>query len=384
MCRLRRLSDRARRADAHRPRRQEGQRLGVQGSNKISDRLCGAAGRLTGRRAKPIAPGTDPRDARRLVRPDERARSLVRDQRQATDRRDRCCCSQSDDEASDRAGDGAPATRRAHPSGQLRPCQPAASADPLSAYGERRRSTSSSAAASPTAPATASRSTARLRSMQRAKSRICPTMRRSRPIPTASRTCSGCAPSGPIPTASLLGPLKATHFGVGDVEGFDSQPDRLGRRRPRRRGHQPAADRAHGIRPHPGRRRSSDRMGGRALSQRRAARLCQVRLVAALCVRRCAASLWRKPGPRGPLWAAGPGPRARRADQRRPGQRAQGQDLVLGRRQPARPRPHHAGKAPRRPDLRKAQAALSIEHGLDDRTSRRLAGAGDARSTTSA
>ena len=57
--------------------------------------------------------------------------------------------------------------------------------------------------------------------MPRAKSRTCPTTRRSRPPRPADPTCFACGLFAPIPTRNLLGPLKATHFGVGDVEGFD-------------------------------------------------------------------------------------------------------------------------------------------------------------------
>ena len=75
MCRLRRLFDRARRADAHRPRREEGERLGVQG-NATGSASTMAALQVTLRREEDRGDraGHDPRDARRLVRPDRRAR----------------------------------------------------------------------------------------------------------------------------------------------------------------------------------------------------------------------------------------------------------------------------------------------------------------------
>ena len=73
------------------------------------------------------------------------------------------------------------------------------------------------------------------------------------------------------PDGGLLGPLKATHFGFGDVEGLRQPPDRFGRERPRRRRHQPAAVDPGGVRPHPVRRRSADRLGSGNLPQRRTA-----------------------------------------------------------------------------------------------------------------
>ena len=63
------------------------------------------------------------------------------------------------------------------------------------------------------------------------------------------------------PDGHLLGPAHATHFGVGDVEGFDSKLERLVGVRPRGRDHQPAAERADGVRPFALRRRSAARAG---------------------------------------------------------------------------------------------------------------------------
>ena len=71
MCRLRRLSDRARRADAHRPHRQESERLGVSREQQDHDRPCGAAGGLRHQKRADRA-GDGPGDARRLVRAGQR------------------------------------------------------------------------------------------------------------------------------------------------------------------------------------------------------------------------------------------------------------------------------------------------------------------------
>ncbi len=86
------------------------------------------------------------------------------------------------------------------------------------------------------------------------------------------------------PDGGLLGPLKATHFGFGDVEGFDSKLTGIGRKRTRRGHHQPPADHPGGVRPHPLRRRSAERLGSRDLPQRRATRLRQVGFQPTLCV----------------------------------------------------------------------------------------------------
>ena len=71
MCRLRRLFDRARRADAHRSDREKGERLGVQGKQPDHHRLFGDAATY-GAKSRGDRAGNDPRDARRLVRPGER------------------------------------------------------------------------------------------------------------------------------------------------------------------------------------------------------------------------------------------------------------------------------------------------------------------------
>ena len=170
--------------------------------------------------------------------------------------------------------------------------------------------------------------------MPRARSRICPMTPRSRTTAKGmpSHAC-GCAPTARIPTAACSVRCKATHFGFGDVEGFDSRLTGSAASGPRRGHHQPPADRADGVRPHALRRRSADRLGSRNLPQRRAARLRQVRFAAsAMCLTtfsfctartRSRSSLY---GPQGQI-------RTREeTDQRRPGQRARRQDLVLGRR----------------------------------------------------
>ncbi len=63
------------------------------------------------------------------------------------------------------------------------------------------------------------------------------------------------------PDGNLLGPRKATHFGLGDVEGFDSKLDRNRGVRPRRGHHQPPADRPDRFRPDALRRRPARRDG---------------------------------------------------------------------------------------------------------------------------
>ena len=139
------------------------------------------------------------------------------------------------------------------------------------------------------------------------------------------------------PDGGLLGPLKATHFGFGDVEGFDS---RLTGSAASGRGAvitnrpltaQAAFDRTRFEGDLP------SRLGSRNLPQRRAARLRQVRLPAsAMCLTTFSFSTARTGsqivlyGPQGQI-------RTREeTDQRRPGQRPGRQDLVLGRLQPAR------------------------------------------------
>ena len=62
-----------------------------------------------------------------------------------------------------------------------------------------------------------------------------------RPEGHAVERC-GCAPIAPIPTAICSGRRRPTHFGVGDVEGFDSKLTGTVRVRPRRGHHQPPAD----------------------------------------------------------------------------------------------------------------------------------------------
>ena len=86
------------------------------------------------------------------------------------------------------------------------------------------------------------------------------------------------------PDGNLLGPAKATHFGLGDVEGFDSKltgTAAFGRgavvtNRPLTA--QTAFDRTHFEGDLPG------RLGGRAVSQRGIARLCQADVRPALCL----------------------------------------------------------------------------------------------------
>ena len=274
-------------------------------------------------------------------------------------------------EASGRARDGTPAARRAASTRRAstsRACRRCGS--PIGC-GARRRSTSWSAAGSPTAPATASASIAKLRSTPPAKSRTCPTTRRSRPPTEGKPSLLRLRAYRSDPDGNLLGPLHATHFGVGDVEGFDSRLTGVVAGGPRRGRHQSAADRAHGVRPHALRRRSADRLGSRD----------------SIATASCSASPSPTPSQRyvfdnvqllygenrirdRPLRAAGAGADARRdrstsARTTCPtgktwywaGVNQPGRDLVT------------LEKPPDAPDLPKAQAAVSVEHGIDDRTS---------------
>ena len=97
-----------------------------------------------------------------------------------------------------------------------------------------------------------------------------PVLRRAarRPTTRGSRRSLRVRAYRSDPDGGLLGPLNATHFAVGDVQGLSS---RLvgGSTRPRRRSHQSAAVQPGRVRPHPVRRRPAVRLGRRALSQRR-------------------------------------------------------------------------------------------------------------------
>ena len=173
------------------------------------------------------------------------------------------------------------------------------------------------------------------------------------------------------PDGGLLGPLKATHFGFGDVEGFDSRLTGVGR--------QPGAARCVTNRPLTARTafdrtriegdlptgweaeiyRNGELLGFAKSDGSQRYVFDDVQLLYG--ENRIRVVLY---GPQGQV------DERDETAQRRPGQCPQGQDLVLGRRQPARPRPHHARKAARCRSIQpKAQAAVSIEHGLDARTS---------------
>ena len=125
-------------------------------------------------------------------------------------------------EAAGRAGDRAAAARGADQAGQVRPRDACRRCGCPIACGARRRSTSSSAPASPIAPATACGSTAARRSTPPARSRGCPTTRSSRPTQRACPSTLRLRAYRSDPDGGLLGPLKATHFGFGDVAGLDS------------------------------------------------------------------------------------------------------------------------------------------------------------------
>lgn len=87
------------------------------------------------------------------------------------------------------------------------------------------------------------------------------------------------------PDAKLLGPLHATHFAIGDVEGLDSRLTGATANGRGAVGDQPPAELTHIVRPHAFRGRPAGRLGSRNLSQRRATRLRQARRQPALCVR---------------------------------------------------------------------------------------------------
>ena len=185
-----------------------------------------------------------------------------------------------------------------------------------------------------------------------------------------SRRCA-CAPTARTRTAACSGPLKATHFGFGDVEGFDSRLTGSSGERPRGGRHQPAADRADGVRPHPLRGRSADRLGSRDLPQRRAARLCQGRSpTSAMCLTTFSFSTARTGsaivlyGPQGQVRTreeminvgqdnVPPGKTWYWAGVNQPGR-----DLVTLHKPP-----DSDAACPRR------RPALSLEHGIDERTS---------------
>ena len=197
------------------------QRLGVQGRPQDRHRPSPPA-RPASAASRSRSPRDRPRNARGLVRRQRGARPLVRDRRQADDRRLGCCCSSP--KPSCRSSWRSSAQARAARSSRRVPTSKACrrSACPI-ACGAPRRSTSSSAPASPIAPRPASRSTARPRSMPPARSPICPTTRSPRPTARACPARCALRAYRSDPDGGLLGPLKATHFGFGDVAGL-AQP----------------------------------------------------------------------------------------------------------------------------------------------------------------
>ena len=144
------------------------------------------------------------------------------------------------------------------------------------ACGARRRSTSSSAAASPIAPATGVK-------VDRQRLGLCG--RRDRPavlrraavdhrrqgIPNTLRLRAYRSD----PDGGLLGPLEGDPFRLRRRRRARQPADRNVRQRPRRDGHQPPAVQPGRVRPHPVRGRSAERLGRGTLSQRRAAGVCQ-------------------------------------------------------------------------------------------------------------
>ena len=217
-----------------------------------------------------------PRNARRLVRPGQRAVPLVRDRRQADDRRVGAAppvgC-----QAAGRARDGASAARAARSSrrNSTLPGLPqvripyrmwrAPALDFVVSAGVTYRA-SDGIRVDRQSSVYAAGEIARL-------SYDAQITTNQKGMPSTSAAARLPVRSG---RPACSGPLNATHFGVGDVEGFDSKltgSPACGRGG---RDHQPAADRADGVRPDPLRRRPAGRLGGRDLSQRRTARLCQV------------------------------------------------------------------------------------------------------------
>ena len=120
----------ARRADAHRSRRKKASGWAFKETNKISDRLCGAARPAYGGKTEPIAPGTIRETPEGwCVQTAALARWFGIGVKPLTAGfgADAAVGGQ----AAGRARDGAPAARGAHPSGELRPLEPAAGARPL-------------------------------------------------------------------------------------------------------------------------------------------------------------------------------------------------------------------------------------------------------------
>ena len=232
------------------------------------------------------------------------------------------------------------------PSSTWRRCR--RSACPI-ACGALRRSTSSSAAASPIAPTTECRSIASTSVYAAGEiahmSYDAQLSTNRKGMPTAL----GCAPIAPIPTAACSARSRRPISASAMSPGFDS---RLTGSSASGRGavdHQPPADRP-GARSTAPASKAICRPAGKPKSTATAS---------------CSASPSRPPTSaivfddvqllygenqirHRPLRPAGPGPDARGDDQRRPGQRPARQDLVLGRRQPARPRPRHHPQAARR------------------------------------
>ena len=90
-------------------------------TNRIAIDYAARQSPATAARAKPIAAGHDPRDARRLVRPDRGAGPLVRHRRQAGDRPARSLILESEAKLPVELAVERAAARRAPQAGQLRP-----------------------------------------------------------------------------------------------------------------------------------------------------------------------------------------------------------------------------------------------------------------------
>ena len=284
MCRLRRLFDRARRADAHRPRGQEGERLGVQGKQQDHHRLWGAAGELSARKTEAIAPGTIRETPEGwCVQTAALARWFGIGVKPVTS--GSVLRAAVGGEAAGRAGDGAAAARGAvftAPASILQALPQVRR--PLSHVAGARARLRRQRRSSPIAPTTGSGSIARARSMPPAKSRTCPMTRRSRRPTTGKPSLLRLRAFRSDPDGQAARPAQGHARRLRRCRGIRQPPDRLRVSRPRRGHHQSAADRPHSIRPDPHRGRPAGRLGSGDLSQRRAARLCQVGWFAALCL----------------------------------------------------------------------------------------------------
>ena len=263
-----------------------------------------------------------------------------------------------------------------HQAGEVRPREPAAGARPLSHVARAGARLRRQRAASPIAPATACE--VDRQSSVYAAGEIAHLSYDAQLTHQPARACPsrcGCAPIRSDPDGELLGPLNATHFGVRRRRGLRQRltgSSACGRgavitNRPLTA--QTAFDRTRfeGDLP-PGWEaeiyRNGELLGFAKPTSDQRYVFDDVQL------------LYGENRMRDrPLRAAGADPDARGADQRRPGQCPARQDLVLGRLQPARPRPLHAARSlrtaaicprPRRPS-RSSMASTSARRSARSR-----------------